>query len=199
MLGGAGLLTLSVACGQTSSPAPTGAPGTSASGSASVSQGGPETNPAGDIPDSQAFVSYPAADGKFTVSVPEGWSRTADGPAVLFRDKFNSVRIEATSAAAAPTVGSAQAAEVPQIQQTVQGYEPGKVTEEKRKAGPVVLLTYRAHSPNDPVTGKYVRQDVERYEFWRAGTEVVLTVASPVGSDNVDPWRTITDSFQWHQ
>src|SRR4030081_3901491 len=93
MLGGAGLLTLSVACGQTSSPAPTGAPGTSASGSASVSQGGPETNPAADIPDSQAFVSNRAADGKFTVWGPEGWSRTADGPAVLFRDKFNSVRI----------------------------------------------------------------------------------------------------------
>jgi hypothetical protein len=38
---------------------------------------------------------------------------------------------------------------------------------------------------------------VERYEFWRAGHEVVLTLSAPVGSDNVDPWRKVTDSFAW--
>jgi hypothetical protein len=26
---------------------------------------------------------------------------------------------------------------------------------------------------------------------------VTLTLSAPVGSDNVDPWRTVTDSFRW--
>jgi hypothetical protein len=38
---------------------------------------------------------------------------------------------------------------------------------------------------------------VERYEFWRAGREVVLTLAGPVDADNVDPWRTVSDSLRW--
>jgi hypothetical protein len=42
-----------------------------------------------------------------------------------------------------------------------------------------------------------VRDDVERYEFWRGDHEVVLTLSAPHGADNVDPWRTVTDSFRW--
>jgi hypothetical protein len=49
------------------------------------------------------------------------------------------------------------------------------------------------------VTGKSVTEAVQRYEFWRSGQEVVLTLSAPQGSDNVDPWRTITDSFRWQQ
>jgi hypothetical protein len=193
------LLAFSVACGQTpgngNTVTPTGAPGSPSSASGA----GPETIPAGDIPDSQAFVPYTAADGTFTVSVPEGWSRGADGPATVFTAKYNSVRVESAPAAAAPSVASAQATELPSIQQGAPGYQQGNVTAAMRKTGPVILITYRASSPNDTVTGKTVQQEVERYEFWRGGTEVVLTLASPVGSDNVDPWRTITDSFQWHK
>jgi len=66
-----------------------------------------------------------------------------------------------------------------------------------RNAGPAVLIVYRANSPADPVTGKTVRQDVERYEFWHAGKLAVVTLSSPQGSDNVDPWRKVTDSFAW--
>jgi hypothetical protein len=40
-------------------------------------------------------------------------------------------------------------------------------------------------------------QSVERYEFFRNGHTVTLTLAGPVGADNVDPWRRITDSFAW--
>jgi hypothetical protein len=73
----------------------------------------------------------------------------------------------------------------------------GKVTTARRKAGPVVVVSYRVDSAPDPVTGKVLREDVERYEFWRAGTEAILTLSAPVGSDNVDPWRRVTDSFAW--
>lgn len=47
------------------------------------------------------------------------------------------------------------------------------------------------------MTGKVVSQDVQRYEFWKNGTTVSMTLAAPVGSDNVDPWSTVTNSFRW--
>jgi hypothetical protein len=47
------------------------------------------------------------------------------------------------------------------------------------------------------VTGKTGTDAIERYEFWRDGREVILTLSGPVGADNVDPWRTITESLQW--
>ena len=40
---------------------------------------------------------------------------------------------------------------------------------------------------------------VKRFELWRDGKTVVLTVSGPVGADNVDPWRIVTDSFTWSQ
>jgi hypothetical protein len=176
---------LAVACGQ-SDPEPV-VPGT----------GTPEANAPGDIPDNQAFVPFTAPDRSFQVSVPEGWAQRADGPATVFTDKFNSVRIESTPAAAAPSVASATATEVPRLTSAVSGYRPGSTTMTQRKAGPVLMITYGARSAPDPVAGKTVDQAVERYEFWRGGTEVVLTLSAPKGSDSVDPWRTITDSFAW--
>jgi hypothetical protein len=47
------------------------------------------------------------------------------------------------------------------------------------------------------VTGKVFRDAVERYEFYRNGTETVVILAGPTGADNVDPWRTVTNSFRW--
>src|SRR4051794_355078 len=49
----------------------------------------PEVNPAGDIPDNQAYVAYAPPGGGFTVKVPEGWSRSSAGGAVVFTDKLN--------------------------------------------------------------------------------------------------------------
>jgi hypothetical protein len=60
-----------------------------------------------------------------------------------------------------------------------------------------VLVTYRASSAADAVTGKRVTLDVERYEFWRNGTQVTITLSAPQGSDNVDPWKRVTESFAW--
>jgi hypothetical protein len=56
---------------------------------------------------------------------------------------------------------------------------------------------YNATSATDAVTGKSVTLDVERYLFWHKGTLVTLTLSSAKGSDNVDPWKTVTDSLTW--
>ena len=66
-----------------------------------------------------------------------------------------------------------------------------------RTAGTGVLLTYQRDSATDPVTGKVVRDAVQRYSFFRAGTRVDLTLTGPSNADNVDPWRIVSDSLTW--
>ena len=204
----AGVLTLGAVgviagcAGTASSPPPSlgsssAATGALSSGAASSAAGLSETNPAGDIPDNQAFVDFNPLDGGYAVKIPEGWARTDSATGTVFTDKFNTITIQAAPAASAPTVASVQAVEVPQIQATVQGFQPGSVTTAGRAAGTAVLITYQADSPPSPVTGKVAALAVERYEFWKSGTGVTVTLSAPVGSDNVDPWRTVTDSFRW--
>jgi len=156
-----------------------------------------ESNPGGDIPDNQAFVAFADPAGRFTVTVPEGWARGATGTATVFTDKYNSIRIESQLAATAPTTDSARTDELPAIQTGAPGFATGKISTVDRKAGQAVLITYQASSPLNTVTGKVATEAVERYEFWRAGREVVVTLSAPVDSDNVDPWRKVTDSFTW--
>lgn len=147
------------------------------------------------IPDDQVFVTYTVASGDFSVRVPKGWARTESEGATTFTGKHNSVRIETVAAPDAPTADSAQADEVPAIETAAQNYEAGTVTEVNRGAGKAVQITYRVDGEPDPVTGRSIHLDVERYEFWRGGTEVILTLSGPEGADNVDAWRKITDSF----
>ena len=154
-----------------------------------------EVNPPGDIPDDQVFVSYTSPSGLFAVKVPEGWARSENAGAVTFTDKLNSIRLEAVPAANAPTTDSAIRDEVPAISAAARNYEAGTVKQVSRHAGSGVLVTYRADGEPDPVTGRRTHLDVERYEFWKDGTEVTLTLSGPQGADNVDPWRIVTDSF----
>jgi len=197
--GALGLALLSTACGAgstKSAPPAAGATGGGSTTSSAPPPGAPEVNAAGDIPDTQAFVAYTPPSGGFSVKVPEGWARTDDPGGVTFTDKFNSVRITTADAPAAPTVASAQA-ELAAIRSAAANYQAGKVSALTCTAGPGVLITYQADSTANAVTGKIIRLDVERYEFWKAAKLVVLTLSSPQGADNVDPWRTVTDSLRW--
>jgi hypothetical protein len=204
----AGLATVLTACGarSTSSTGASAAPATAGPATTTtrpapkptaVNPNAPEVNPAGDIPDNQVFVPYSPPGSRFTVKVPEGWGRTSSNGAVSFTDKLNSIRLESVRSASAPTVASVRQTELPAIEQAAGHYQPGPVTQIRRSAGTAILATYRADAPADPVTGKVVHDDVQRYEFWRGGTAAVLTLSGPVGADNVDPWRIVTDSFRW--
>jgi len=193
----AGLALLAGACGSGGASPYGGSTPTTATPPSAASKNAPEVNPAGDIPDNQVFVPYSPPGGRFTVKVPEGWGRTARAGTVSFTDKLNTISMETRPAPAAPTVASARQAELPAIRSASRRYEPGSVTQVRRAGGDVVLITYKADAPADPVTGKVVHDAVERYEFWRGGTEAILTLAGPVGADNVDPWRIVSDSFRW--
>jgi hypothetical protein len=143
------------------------------------------------------YVPFTPPTGLFTVSVPEGWARSTDGAATIFTDKLNTVRIETRARATAPNTMSVSVDELPAIASSTPDYSPGTVTAVQRKAGQVMLITYQGASPPNPVTGKTGTDAIERYEFWRDGREVILTLSGPVGADNVDPWRNVTDSLQW--
>ena len=103
-------------------------------------------NAAGDIPDNQVFVPFTTPDGAVVVSVPQGWARSSDGPATVFTDKFNSVRVEDAPRPAAADVPSARAEDVPQLQTSVPGFALGDVHMVRRTAGAAVLITYEADS-----------------------------------------------------
>jgi hypothetical protein len=164
--------------------------------STSVVSAAPEAAVAGDIPDSQAFVAYASPDG-YTIKVPEGWARTTEGAATVFTDKFNTIRVELTQLATAPTVDSVTTIDLAAVAKSAKGYTAGKVSAVTRKAGAAVLATYTQEAPPNAVTNKAIRLDVERYVFWKAGKAAVVTLSSAAGSDNVDPWKIVTDGFAW--
>jgi hypothetical protein len=191
-----------VACSSTgsagSTPASQPALTAPASGIASATSAATESPPPGDIPDTTVYVAYRPATGQYEVKVPEGWARTFSSAGVSFTDKLNIITIQ-TVRAAAPTIASARSAEVPQIQGSANGFSLTGVSTVSRAAGTVVLIRYAADSQPDPVTGKVFRDAVERYEFYWNGTEAVVILAGPAGADNVDPWRTVTNSFRWRR
>ncbi|MCU1456101.1 MAG: hypothetical protein JWL73_193 [Actinomycetia bacterium] len=175
--------------------AATAAPATTTSGTG-VDPNAPEVVAPGDIPDTQVFVPVTMPEG-YSLSVPEGWARSTSGTTTTFADHYNSISTTSTSVPAAPTTASVQASEVPQLARSVPNFALVSVTTVQRAAGPAVLVTYRAGSAPDPVTGKRVAIDVERYELWRGGKQVTLTLSGARGSDNVDPWKKVTESFAW--
>lgn len=175
--------------------------GASSSGSGPVTSAAnptaAEVNPAGDIPDDQAFVRYSAPGGGYSVKVPEGWARTSASGVVTFTDKLNAIRLESRPAGAPLTVATARSAELPKLAQQVKGFQAGDVGTVRRAAGTGVLITYTADAPADPVTGKIGVDAVERYVFFHSGTDVILTLSGPKGADNVDPWMIVSDSLRW--
>ncbi|MGW4758261.1 hypothetical protein [Streptomyces chartreusis] len=156
-----------------------------------------ESNPPGDIPDNQVYVPFSPTQGGFSVKVPEGWARSRQGQATVFTDKLNSVTVQTASASAAPSVQSVTSTVIPQLRSREPQVSQAKAAVVKRHSGDVVRLTYQRDSAKNPVTGKVVRDAVERYAFYRSGHEVDVTLSGPVNADNVDPWRIISDSFTW--
>jgi hypothetical protein len=155
----------------------------------------PETAVVGDIPDTQVYVPFTGAG--YTIKVPQGWARADLSTGAVFSEHFNTERLESSTAPSAPTVSSVRSATVPQLQGANAGFVLKAVTTVTRPAGTVVLTTYQANSAPDPVTNKSVVLDVERYDFWKNGSTVTVALSAAKGSDNVDPWKTITNSFTW--
>lgn len=157
----------------------------------------PEQNPPGDIPDTQVFVAYRPPSAGLEFKVPEGWSRKNSAASASFTDKLNFVDVTWAPAASAPTVASVRSSDVKTLAGTVPAFQLVSVKQVKLTGGVAILVDYRRNGEPNAVTGKRYRQDVERFILFRAGKRADLILSSPVGADNVDPWRTISESFRW--
>lgn len=177
------------AAATTTVPASKPAPG-------AVNPNAPELVEPGDIPDNQAFVAFSPAGGTFTVRVPEGWARTAKADAIVFTDKYNSIAINSMGTTVAPTPDSVRAVGLTDVSSDPT-FRLLDVSTVIRKAGGGVLAKYEIGSTANKVTGKKALLAVERFVFFHNGTTVLLTLSGAKGADNVDPWRTVSDSLAW--
>jgi hypothetical protein len=180
---------LAAGCGGGASP--TGQAASSAAATPS------ESSPLGDIPDNQVYVPYSPADASFSVKVPEGWARTDGANGVSFTDKLNTVTVQQLGGQPEPNQDTVLGGVLTDIASAGSNVSLGPVETLTLPAGSVVHGRYTADSAADPVTGKVTKDDVELYVFWRNGTEVLLTLSGPKGSDDVDAWRMVSTSFAW--
>lgn len=188
----AGVIAMIALLGVTGCSSP--APGPTAGG---ASPAATEQVAPGDIPDTQAFVTAKAPSGAWSIKVPEGWAQKTVASGLLFTDKLNVIQAIERKSAQSPTVESVRSTEVAALRANHTGVAVGTIATFTRAGGSGVVLTYQADSAKDPVTGKVHRDAAEEYLFFKNGQEVAVTVSGAVGADNVDPWKIITNSFQW--
>lgn len=156
----------------------------------------PERNPPGDIPDTQVFIDYTSPAG-FTLKVPEGWARSERADGVSFVDKLDGVIVTMTDAVSAPTSASIMTEYLPVMQSQGRAITIDGVTSLQSPAGPALLIAYSSNSEPNPVTNKQVRQENNRYLFYKGGKLVSLDLYAPLGADNVDQWQLMSQSFRW--
>jgi hypothetical protein len=178
--------------GPSESASPTGAPSGKVKPAAPVPV---EKNPPGDIPDNLAFVAYTNRPGGYSFTHPEGWARTGSGVRVRFTDKLNGVTAESVTATQAPTVASARSNDVARLKSSVPAFELRDISAVTLPAGKGVHIVFRRNSDADPVTGKVYRDEVEEYDVFHAGKLVRMDLYGPVGADNVDAYRTMSQSL----
>ena len=158
----------------------------------------PEVNPPGDIPDSQAFISYTNSAGRYQLDVPEGWARTESGSSVSFVNKFDGVRVDVGVAPSdTKNAASVRADEAKVLQAQGRAVSINGVSDVKLPAGNAVVIKYTSNSEPNAVTNRKVRLENETYLFFRNGQEAMLTLWAPQGADNVDQWQRMAKSFRW--
>jgi hypothetical protein len=155
-----------------------------------------EKNPPGDIPDSQVFVQYKSPLG-FSIKVPEGWSRVERPDGARFSDKYNIIDLAVSKADQPPNAVIAKTREAAELTNAGHAIEIKSVKDVKLKSGPAVLISYSSNSNPNPVTNKQIRLEHDRYLMFKNGTLVSLDLSAPLGADNVDQWRLMSNSFQW--
>lgn len=158
----------------------------------------PEKNPPGDIPDSQAFVTYTSKSGGYSLKAPEGWARSENGANVKFVEKVDGEKVEVTKSSTTPTVASIKRIQVAALQQQGHAVKIKNVASKSIGHGnTAIVVAYNSNSESNPVTGKKIRQENATYYYYHQGKLAALTLWAPAGADNVDQWKLISESFGW--
>ena len=156
----------------------------------------PEKNPPGDIPDTQAFVTYTSDQG-YSLQVPEGWARSGSGTSVSFVSKLDGVSVATSPLTTAPTLDWVKQTYLPDLIAKGRAVKISEVSAEKLPAGAAFKIAYTANSEPNTVTNKQIRLEANRYLFFHVGTLAVLDLYAPQGADNVDQWQLMSRSFAW--
>jgi len=123
---------------------------------------------------------------------PEGWAQSGSGERFTFRDKNNIVRVVVLSAPP-PTTGSIRSELA-----SLKGVRVLSGTKALQVHGsPAFKVVYTTSSAPNPVTGKRVTLQVDRYYLSHAGKEAIVDLGTPKGVDNVDAYRLMIESFRW--
>jgi hypothetical protein len=195
----AGLLALLAGgCGSSRSPSTTNAhtstgPRSAAAGALSADATSAAT---GDIPDNQVFLTYHSPTERYSISYPEGWAVGGAGRDISFTDKNNVVHI-LIGTGTPPTTASVtgELTKLRRANPTLTFSPPMTIA---LGSGSAVKVTYTTRSAPNPVTGKRVLLIVDRYQLSRAGKRATVDLGTPKGVDNVDAYRKMINSFQWH-
>ncbi len=155
------------------------------------------TTPSGDIPDSQVFVTYASSVGGYQLDVPEGWARRVDGTNVRFTFDFDGLSVKVTPARSCPTASTILANQAQALDASGRAVTGAHVIDLTMSGEPVVLLRYESNSAPNSVTNKEVRLENDAYFYFHNGRLAELRLWAPAGSDNVDQWRRISNSFTW--
>jgi hypothetical protein len=210
----AAIAAVLASCGTAGTPAGSGgspsgpAAATSPAGAGGSSPGQPpvsgsqapvsaEHNPPGDIPDTTVYVPYQSAAAHAVIKVPEGWARQVTATGATFSSNLNSISIASLPMTASPTVMTARASTVPMLTRANLAFRLRSVQAVRLAGGSAVEIVYQVNSQPNAVTGRQYRLVIERFELYRNGRGVILSLSSAVGSDNLDPWRVVSESFRW--
>jgi hypothetical protein len=149
----------------------------------------------GDIPDNQQFLTFQNRPAGYSIKYPEGWARSGSGANVSFQDKSNTMTIVVKPGPQPTTASVTQ--DLKQQATSDPCLSPG--TPQTVTVGPnqAIKVTYTTQGPKSPVTGQRPKITVDRYVFYKNGKVAVVDLANPVGVDNVDAYRMISESFRW--
>ncbi len=156
----------------------------------------PEVNPPGDIPDTQVFVNY-SSPLRFSLKVPEGWARTERADGARFADKYNAVDVTVAPAVQAPTIAAVKSGYVADLVKDGRAVKIESVRQMTLQASSAFLIVYTSNSEPNPVTNKQLRLRSDRYLIYRSGRLATVDLSAPLGADNVDQWKLISNSFRW--
>ena len=149
-----------------------------------------ERNPTGDVPDDQVFIRYTSSASGYSLKVPEGWASSEEGPDVNFTDKFDGVAVIVDEAAIPPTMKDV----VTRLGKAEKGF---KVVIQKRSRSLLVQLYLLSMNLSQrpiqsPISAFASKQ---AYAFYKNGKIAILILWAPVGADNADHWKLISESF----
>jgi hypothetical protein len=180
--------------GKTATPS---TPATSPPATAAATSNGPgalqgeaATAATGDIPDNQVFLVYQSPSG-WSIKYPEGWAQSGGPNATVFRDKNNIVRVVVLPGSP-PTPATVRSD--PSLKGARITSGPSALSLGAQRA---IKVVYTTQSPPSPVTGKRVALTVDRYYVARAGKVATIDLGTPVGVDNVDAYRLMSESLRW--